>query len=396
MSLAAYRSHFPGTQGRAYLDAACVSLLPSSAAGALRRLTEELVTVPSRDASSHHIALDQTAEMPRREIAKLINAAPADIALMESTTHALQVVAGTVPLGPGDRVLTGEVEFLGLAVPWIGRQRQEGFSIEVVPHRQGRVLAEEFERAMDERVKVVLLSSVQWNNGYRADLGAFSELCKRRGVVLVLDVIQQLGAVPLDVQATPADFVVCGGHKWLNAPVGRGFLYVAPSWQQRAVPARGYLQIREPAQGWAEYFATPDIPAVRDYEFLDDARAFELGGTANYPGNVVLGESVALLNEVGAEEIWRHVLELGEELAEGLERAGARVVSHRKAEERSGIVSFTLGQGVARDRAFLQRCWDEGVVISHRYTANVGGLRASVHLFNDADDVGRLLEAVRR
>ena len=74
---------------------------------------------------------------------------------------------------------------------------------------------------------------------------------------------------------------------------------------------------------------------------------------------------------------------------------GATIVSPRRPEERSGIVSFTLGHGVDRDRAMLQRLWDAGVIISHRYTANVGGLRVSLHLFNDRSDVTRLLDAVR-
>src|SRR5205085_8768118 len=101
--------------------------------------------------------------------------------------------------------------------------------------------------------------------------------------------------------------------------------------------------IETPEQGWAEYFATPSIPAVRDYTFKSDARAYELGGTSNYPGNVVLGASVALINEVGPAAIARHSLALGDELIAGLDAMGVPVVSPRRPEERSGIVSFTLG-----------------------------------------------------
>src|SRR5438552_1951090 len=121
---------------------------------------------------------------------------------------------------------------------------------------------------------MILLSSVQWSNGFRADLAAFSELARQRDVILVVDAIQQLGAIGLDIGRTPVDFLVCGGHKWLNAPVGRGFMYVHPRMVDRFEPAGwGYLNIDPPPQlsgssanerqGWAEYFATPDIPAVR-------------------------------------------------------------------------------------------------------------------------------------
>jgi selenocysteine lyase/cysteine desulfurase len=396
MDLTAARSFFPGTRGRVFLDAACVSLMPVQAAEALRRLSDTLLTCPARDASAHHIALDQTAEQPRREIARLIGAKPDDIALVESTTHGLEAVAAAVPLARGDKVLVGDTEFLGLAVPWIPRQQFDGFHIETVPSRAGRLLVDDFARAIDRHTRLILLSSVQWSNGFRADLAAFSELARARNVLLVVDAIQQLGAVGLDVGRTPVDFLVCGGHKWLNAPTGRGFLYVHPRLADRLrPPAWGYLNIAEPPQGWAGYFATPDIPAVRDYDFTTTARRFEIGGTANYPGNVALGASVALLNELGSGAIEEHVFRLTDVLLDRLRGAGATVVSPPERAARSGIVTFTLGQGVERDTACLRRLLDQRILISQRYTAGVGGLRVSVHLFNNEDDVNQLAEVVR-
>lgn len=397
MDLPAARALFPGTRDRAYLDAASIGLLPAPAAAALARLADDLSAVPARDTGAHHLALDRIAGAARAEVAKLINATASDIALVESTTHGLQIIADCVSLAQGDCVLVGETEYLGLAMPWIGRRQALGLDLVTVPHRDGRLLAEDFERALGTRGRVILLSGVQWNNGFRADLAAFSELARRRDVVLVLDAIQQLGAVPIDVAATPCDFLACGGHKWLNAPAGRGFLYVSPAWQPMTATARprGYLHAQVPPQGWGEYFGTPDIPAVRDYDFRDDARAAEVGGFGSVAGNAVLAASVGVLNQVGPGAIARHVLALGDELIAGLERVGATVISPRGPDERSGIVSFTLGD-VARDRALLARLLDDRVVLSQRYTAGVGGLRASVHLYNDRGDIDRLLDSLRR
>ncbi len=396
MDPTAARACFPGTRDCVFLDAACVSLLPVQAAAALQRLTQELLTCPARDASAQHIALDRSADQPRHEAARLIGARPEDVALIESTTQGLQAIAATVPLGPGDTVLVGATEFMGLAVPWIPRQATQGFRLEVVPHRDGRLLAEDFARVVDSHTRMILLSSVQWNNGYRADLAAFSELARARNLILVVDAIQQLGAVALDVGRTPVDFLVTGGHKWLNAPVGRGFLYVHPRWQERLRPAAwGYLNICQPPEGWANYFATPTIPAVRDYDFHRDARAFEVGGTANYPGNAALGAALALINELGIDAISGYVLDLTEELLEGLRRAGTTVVTPPERASRSGIVTCTLGRGVAADTALLQQLLDRRILISQRFTAGVGGLRVSVHFFNNRDDIGRLTEAMR-
>src|SRR5438132_6473298 len=178
MQISEARAFFPGTSGRVFLDAACVSLMPVQAEQALRRLGQELLSCPARDASAHHIALDRTAEPVRHAAARLIGARPEDIALVESTTQGLQAVAAAVPLARGDKILVGETEFLGLAVPWLPRRQRDGIRIEVVPHRGGRLLAEDFARAIDTQTRMLLLSSVQWSSGYRADLAAFAELCR--------------------------------------------------------------------------------------------------------------------------------------------------------------------------------------------------------------------------
>jgi len=395
MDIAGARSFFPGTRDRAFLDAACVSLMPVQAQAAMGRIAEDMLMCPAHDASAHHIALDATAESPRREIAKLIHAKPEDIALVESTTKGLQIVAASVPLRRGDKVLVGDTEFLGVAIPWIPRRETEGFHIEVIKSRHGRLLVDDFAHTADSRTRLILLSSVQWNNGYRADLAAITQLCRERRITLVVDAIQQLGAVGLDVQRTPIDFLVCGGHKWLNAPVGRGFLYVHPD---RVVDTRplawGYLNVEQPPEGWAEYFATPTIPAVRDYAFTTTAQRFEVGGTANYPGNVALGASLALINKLSIAAIESHIHELTGRLRERLTAAGATIVSLPEPESWSGITTFTLGRGTQRDTACLHRLLDRGILISQRYTAGVGGLRVSVHFFNNDDDVGQLCEAV--
>jgi selenocysteine lyase/cysteine desulfurase len=397
MDITAVRSFFPGTQGQVFLDAACVSLMPVQADEALRKLSQDLLRCPPGDASAHHIALDQTAPPVRREAALLIGARPEDIALIESTTHGLQIIEATVPLAQGDKVLVGATDFLGLAVPWIGRQPATGCRIVTVPCPEGRLPLDEFTRAADGRTRIVLLSSVQWTTGFRADLAAFAEFAEKRQIVLVVDAIQQLGAMPIDVARTPVDFLVTGGHKWLNAPVGRGFLYVHPRVRDRyPAPHWGYLNIAAPPEGWAEYFATPTIPAVRSYEFTHSAQKFEIGGTANYPGNVVLAASLQMINALGADAIADHIVRLTDYLIAQLQGAGAVVVTPRERQARSGIVTFSLGRGPDWDRMCLHELRKQRILISQRYTGGIGGLRVSVHFFNNGEDVDQLITALHR
>jgi selenocysteine lyase/cysteine desulfurase len=241
---------------------------------------------------------------------------------------------------------------------------------------------------------VITLSSVQWSNGYRADLAAFSRLCKEHGIWLVVDAIQQLGAVPLDVQETPVDLLACGGHKWLNAPFGCGFLYVNREAMARLnPPTAGYLDVETPEGGWGEYFQTPSMTPVRDYGFVKTAQRYEVGGTANYPGAVGLAAAIKLILGLEQKKIAAHVFHLTERLIARLDDLGVEVVTPRRSENRSGIVTFSIGSA-AKNVKLVSELADKKILVSVRYTSEVGGVRVSCHLFNSLDDVERLVEAV--
>jgi cysteine desulfurase/selenocysteine lyase len=156
-------------------------------------------------------------------------------------------------------------------------------------------------------------------------------------------------------------------------------------------PLAGYLSLEPPAGGWGNYFQTPSITPVRDYSFTEEARLYEIGGTSNYPGAVGLAASVKLLNEVGAENVARRIIGLTDQLIQGVERIGAEMVTPRALENRSGIVTFSLGSA-EKNLSLMEHLLKNKVLVSVRYTSGVGGVRVSCHFFNTSADVERLLE----
>jgi selenocysteine lyase/cysteine desulfurase len=331
----------------------------------------------------------------RTEAARLINADESEIALVESTSHGLTIAAESLPLERGDRILTSDLEFLEVAVPWCQKHLQMGLEIDVVPNNQGAIRIEDVAERITPRTKAVVISSVQWSNGFRLDLDSLSALCSGRRVWLVVDAVQQLGAFPIDVRKTPIDILACGGHKWLNAPFGVGLLYI----NRNVLPAlrpplTGYLNIETPEGGWGNYFQTPGIMPVRDYKFITDARRFEIGGTSNYPGAIGLAASLHMINQLGGANIAAYVCELTTHLLTGLMQLGVEIVTPVEPEHRSGIVTFSLG---SRDRnlALMEYLLEHKVLISVRYTSGVGGVRISSHFFNTKEDLDRALEHVR-
>jgi len=396
LSFSEVRREFRGVEGKVFLDAACVSLAPRRATEAIGEFLRRAEECPEKSATLNHIAMDAMRAATRRELAGLISAGEDEIALVESTTQGLTIAAEALPLVRGDRVLVPDLEFLQVALPWLQKQKSVGIEVDPVPNRGGEVRIEDIAERIGARTRVLAISSVQWSNGYRVDLGALGALCRERRVWLVVDAIQQLGAMPIDVAATPMDFLACGGHKWLNAPFGCGFLYVKREVQAALRrPLAGYLSLETPAGGWGKYFETPTISPLREFKAVEEAKAFEVGGTGNYPGAAGLGASVGMIQEVGPRRIGEYIVGLTDHLIAGLDRIGVEVVTPRARENRSGIVTFSVGTA-EENVALAERLAEAGVLVSVRYTSGVGGVRVSCHFFNNRADVDRLLELVAR
>ena len=255
MTLNDARREFPALDHQSFLDSACVSLAPQRAITELRAFLDMAATCPSGSSTQHHLDMDKLRSAARPQLAKLINAAETDIALVESTSHGLNLIANAIPLKSGDHVLISDLEFIEVAVPWT---QKSGIAIDIVPNRDGQVLIDDIDAAITPNTRVLAISSVQWSNGFRCDLEALSRLCRDRNVFLILDAVQHIGANPFDIQKTPVDALACGGHKWLMSPFGCGFLYLSPRFRaQLNPPLAGYLSVAEPAGGWDTYFQTP-------------------------------------------------------------------------------------------------------------------------------------------
>jgi len=388
------RQHFPGLLEKVFLDAACISLASRPAVEAIRKFLDLALVCPLDSSTQHHIFMDEMRAAARPAAARLINADEDEMALVESTSHGLSLAANAIPLVSGDRILLSDLEFLEVAVPWT-QKRTNGIEIDVVPNHQGEVRAEDFADRLTPRTRVIVISAVQWTNGYRCDLAAFSKLCHERRIWLVVDAIQQVGAIPLDVRQTPVDILACGGHKWLNSPFGCGFLYIrGNALPHLNPPLPGYLSLQDPAGGWGEYFHTPTTTPVRDYQFVSAARRYENGGTANYPGAVGLAAALKLMDEVGHKNIAAHIYSLTDQLLTGLDHLPVSIVTPRARDNRSGIVTFSVGS-VEDNVKLMKRLLEKKILVSVRYTSQVGGIRVSCHFYNSPEDIEALLTELK-
>lgn len=389
------RGLFPGTDDKAFLDSACVSIAPSVSIEAIEEFLEDSMQCPQPSATAQHIAMDSRRETARIEAARLLNSSTDEIAIVESTTAGLNSIAAAMPFEDGDNILICDLEFLQVAIPFDNARRFRNLELRPVRHRNGLITVDDFAAACDQRTKAIVVSSVQWSNGLRLDLAGLSELARSRDIWLIVDAIQQLGVSSIDVSKLWIDAIACGGHKWLNAPFGCGFLYLnSRRFDQLEPLTRGYLTLKDPEGGWGKYFSTPEITPFRKYDYIADARKFETGGTSNYPGAIGLGASLKLINDLGATAIESHVRSLSRYLIEGLKSLGANIVTPDHDSMRAGIVTFNVNDDPGSAVRLTQYLSEKRVYVSARYTGGIGGVRVSIHFFNNNEDVESLLDAL--
>jgi cysteine desulfurase / selenocysteine lyase len=313
----------------------------------------------------------RTALVDARAAASALIAVPPDrIALTKNTTEGLCAVANAVPLGPGDNIVTLAFENSANLVPWL-HLRRRGIEVRLLHHPAGYALPEAFRAAVDRRTRVLAVSLVQYYSGYRANLSALAEIAQRVGAYLVVDGIQAVGAMDLNIDRLGIDALACGGHKWMLATHGTGFLYCSGRFLEVAEPT--YLA----EEGLAED-TWPDrlVPSQQ-------ANRFELGNE-NYAGFVGLVAAARLLQGIGLHEIEKRVLELTDQLIAGLDRARVSLVTPRDPKQRLGIVTFKI---TGAD-AFVDACDRAGIRVSLRN----GAVRVSVHAYNNQDDLVALLD----
>lgn len=390
------KEEFPVLDTMTFLDAACVSFAPARTVRAIKNFADYTAKNDEENSSAHHIGMDNRRQKAYREAAKLLNADSEEIAVVESTTHGLNIAATSLPLEDGDNILTTNLEFIQVALPWCAMRKTKDIDIRVVRGEENKFHVDEFKAMCDERTKMIVISTVEWCNGWRMDLKSIGDFCKENGIYLVVDAVQEVGARKIDTKKIHVDILTAGGHKWLNSPYGAGVLYINKELLPKIQPVYwGYLNTAVPEGGWGAYWANPAAPSVNDWEFVPTARRFEIGGTSNYPGAIALGETLELINEIGIENIDKRIMENTTYCMDELEKIGATLITHREPEHRSGIVIFRLYADLDTDRRILKELQDKRILLAQRFTDYVGGFRVSCHYFNNKRDFDNLIAGLK-
>jgi cysteine desulfurase / selenocysteine lyase len=387
------RADTPGCELVVHLNHAGTSLAPRPVLDAqVEWLKAEALT------GAYELAADREADRRATydEVAALVGAHSDEIALVENATFAWHQAFWSLPLRPGDRILTCTVEYASSYVSYLQAERRRGVSIEVIPDDDdGQLSVEALARLLDHDrgpVGLVAVTHVPTNGGLVNPVGEVGALCRRAGVPFLLDACQSVGQMPVDVDAIGCDLLSATGRKFLRAPRGTGFLYVRRSLLERldrmgAEPA--FLDLLGAA--WV---------APGSYDVRADARRFE-NWESNLAAGAGLRAAVAYARSWGLDAIAERVGAMAESLRGRLvEVPGVRV--HDLGRQRSGIVTFTV-EGIAADDV-QGRLRGEGinVAVSEPSSTRLDAerrrlpplIRASVHYVTTDAELDRLTAAV--
>lgn len=360
------------TERWAYFDHAAVAPLPRRSGDAIRAWAAE----QEANGVVNWPMWERKLDGLRRDLAGLISAQIDEIAFVGSTTQGIGLIAEGFPWREGDNVVTAEEEYPSNLYPWMNLASR-GVTLRTVPSREGRVWIDDLASAMDARTRVLTISHVEFASGFRNDLDALGELCRSRGVAFFVDAIQGLGPLRIDVTRTPIDFLCADGHKWLLGPEGAGLLFVRREWIDRLRPL---------GVGWHSVTSSYNAATI-DFTLKSNAQRWE-GGSFNMPGLQALAASLRLIHEIGPDAVSRRILDRAEAVREVVRSAGWTLFGSTRPDDQSGIVPFTR-EGVDPDR-FARSLRDRGIALACRR----GRVRVSAHIYNNADDLARLREAL--
>ncbi|QYY84389.1 aminotransferase class V-fold PLP-dependent enzyme [Pseudomonas germanica] len=325
-------------------------------------------------------------------IGRLINAQPDEIAVIENATRAWDMAFYSLPLQPGDVVLTSTTEYAGNYIPYLQMKQRRGIEIRVIPNDEHGQVSLSALTAMldDDRVALISLPVIATNGGPVQPIEQIGALARSAGVLFLLDACQGVGQMPIDVQKIGCHMLAATSRKYLRGPRGMGFLYVEKSLCQNLEPA--FLDLH-----------AASLQDAQTFKIRADARRFE-NWECNVTAKLGLGAAVEYALAQGIEPMWLRIQQLADYLRRQLADIPG-ITPRDLGVQKSGIVTFTHRDSSATHVQQWLAGQEKRINVStstfrstlldmqHRDLLEVS--RASVHAYNTEAEIDTMVAALR-
>ena len=373
---------FPLTATRTFLNSARWHPMPEPSAAAVRTYLDYL-TRRSMEGRSLLRTMEKTA---LANFAALINAEPLEVAYVQSTMSAENIVlAGLgLPRTPFN-IVTDVLHYQGSIFMYRTLQ-QLGHDVRVVQEREGKVQMEDLAHAMNDNTRLVALSLVSFANGFQHDLPAVCKLAHSRGAYVYADIVQAVGATPIDVRASNVDFCGSSTYKWLMGDMGIGFMYI-----RKDLLGKSFHRTQYGKEQFVDYenhifpFDDP-LGASETWKPVPGAAGYVEVGSYCLSSIAALSQSLPLIAKLGVANIAAHARALTQRLQAELPKMG--FVPLTPSDSTGHIVSYSMRNPDVVQKAVQAR--------SIEITFDQHRMRVSPSIFNDDRDIDLLLEALHR
>jgi len=363
-----------------YLNAAGQSVLPRVSIRAAQAALEA-------KKFPHHKSDATYFEVPNRireSIAKLIGGKAEEIALTTGASAGVAAVAHAIHWKPGDEVITTKGEFPLQYTAWKPMEEREGLKLKVVSPRERFLTADDLIAALTPKTHLVSVSLARFDDGSLIDAARVAAACHAQGALLLLDVSQCCGAMPMDVNRLCADFMVCAGYKWLLSPFGTGFFWIKSEHLSTVRPAPFYWMAVAGSDNFSSLSFDNPMPApnAKRWDAPEWASYFNLN-------LATMDASVEFVGRVGPETVAAHNRELIDLMFGRLPKDRCVPASPLDPAQRGPYGCFSA-RSREKTTELYQRLRKENVVVSLRQ----GNIRVSPHLYNTERDIDRLISVV--
>ena len=347
---------------------------------------------------ARHIAIVETMERysscswTEEELVWTSNATEALNLIAYSIGNASQGIGGKpaerFALGPGDEIVTTEIEHHANLIPWQILAQRTGATLRHIPATEdGRIDYEAAEGIVNEKTRILAFTHVSNVTGAITDVPRLVSLARKYGALVVLDACQSVPHMPVDFHALDVDFAAFSGHKML-APTGIGALY-------------GRAELLNALPPFLTGGSMITRVGLQDAEYMPAPIKFE-AGTQRVSQAVAFAAAVRYLQHLGMEnvEAWEH--ELGARLVEGVQKIeGVRLLGPTDPDQRAGLVALAIDGVHPHDVGQLLDTQGIAVRVGHhcaqplhRCAGVTASTRASTYIYNTTEDVDAFLKAL--
>lgn len=373
MNLESFRARFPILARKTYLNTGSYAPLAIDVKQAFEQYLDDRLQV-----GADWPGWVERGERVRTQVAALLHADADEVALTASASASVNAIASAIDIRSGrDTIVVSNFEFPTSGQIWHAQERLGARIVHVPEAPDGTIPLEHFERAIDERTRLLAISDVCYRNGSRLDSAGIIRLAHSRGALVLLDCFQAAGALDLDLRKLDADFAVGGMVKYLLGTSGIGYLYVR----------RDLIDALRPTQsGW---FAQANTFAMDVFhnDPAPDARRFQ-AGTPAVPNCYAAEAGLTLITELGLPAIETRVRALTQRCMDRLTEIGATPATPTSTARRGPMVAIRS----TNDAELVARLAEREIVV----TCRDGNIRAMFHAYNDEGDIESLIAGLEQ